>query len=161
MADRHSIRERPGLGLATVMARRGLDPAGLDLELPAGPRCAGQGPLTLVGVGPGTWLAVSEAPEATWPEPLARRLAGHCSVSDQSGGYVVHRIEGEGAATLLQRGLAIDLHPAVFGAGAAATSVIAHIGVILWRPAAEAVFDLAVFRSHAASFRHWVEAQFL
>jgi len=158
-----TLTERLGLGLATVMARKGVDPtaigAVIGLDPPAGPGRASQGDLTLIGVGPGVWLALSEVPTSDWPEALERRLEGLCAVSDQSGAYVVFRFEGPRARALLQRGAAIDLHPDVFTPGSAATTVIAHIGVILWRIDATSAFDVAVFRSYASSFRHWIDAQ--
>jgi heterotetrameric sarcosine oxidase gamma subunit len=159
VAEPFAILERRGLGLATIMGRTGFDGAAVDLDLPTGPRCAVTGELTMIGTGPDVWLAVSEAPGADWPEALERRLVARCSVSGQSGGYIVFRISGPGARALLQRGVAMDLHPEVFVAGSAATTVIAHIGAILWRPAEAPDFDVAVFRSYAASFRDWVDAQ--
>jgi sarcosine oxidase subunit gamma len=161
VADALVISERPGLRLATIMARAGFDSAVTGLDFPSGPHCVARDGLTLVGAGPGVWLAVGEATEDDWPVTLERPLAGQCSVSDQSGAYVVFRISGPAARALLQRGVSIDLHPDVFRPGSAATSVIAHIGVIVWRTGDEPVFDVAVFRSYAAGFRHWIDAQTL
>lgn len=161
MVEAPVIIERRGLGLATVMARKDFDAAAFGRDLPTGSHCVARGALTLVGAGPGVWLAVAEDPGETWPEALERRFEGQCSISDQSGGYVVLRLSGPGAHALLQRGVAIDLHPDVFDAGSAAVTVIAHIGVILWRSGAAPVFDVAVFRSYAASFRDWIDAQTL
>ncbi len=162
MVEAPTIIERHGLGLATVMARKGFDGSVEDLVLPAGPRSILYDGVSFIGMGPGVWLALSEAPGADWPEPLERGLAGRCSIADQSGGgYVVLRLQGAGAGPLLQRGVAIDLHPDVFTAGSAATAVIAHIGVTLWRPGEGPDFDVAVFRSYAASFRQWLNAQSL
>jgi len=161
VAEPFDIVERRGLALASVMARKGVQAAALGPEFPEGPQCVAKGEMMLVGVGPGAWLAVSEGGGEDWPGPLEQRLAGRCSISDQSGAYVLLHIAGAGARTLLQRGVAIDLHPDVFVAGSAATTAIAHIGVILWRPAAEEAFDLAVFRSYAAGFRRWLASQSL
>jgi sarcosine oxidase subunit gamma len=161
VAEPLDILERRGLALASIMARKGVEAAALGPEFPEGPQCVVKGETTLIGVGPCAWLAVSESRDEDWPGPLEQRLAGRCSVSDQSGAYVLLRLAGAGARTLLQRGVAIDLHPDVFVAGSAATTVIAHIGVILWRPAAEEAFDLAVFRSYVASFRRWLASQSL
>lgn len=159
MTELFEITQVRGVALATIMARGGFDADALDLPLPNGPRCVTDGALMLVGTGAGVWLAVSETPDEAWPETLERRVHGHGSVSDQSGSYVVFRIAGPGAGALLQRGAAIDLNPGVFVAGTAATTVIGHIGVILWRASDAAVFDVAVFRSYAESFRHWIDAQ--
>ncbi|MBX9858091.1 MAG: sarcosine oxidase subunit gamma [Sphingomonas sp.] len=160
MAEYLAITERTGLGIATVMQRQGASAAAVSAAmgcaLPQGPRRTAEGPLSIIGTGPGTWLAIMEDAASDWVEMLQTRLAGVASVSDQSSGYLVQRIAGPGAVDLLQRGVAIDLHPAAFPTGSVATSVIAHIGVILWR-LDDAVFDVAIFRSYADSFRHWID----
>lgn len=161
MAEAVDIRERDGLGVAAVMARKGVGPAAIGEAIGlvplSGPGRVGDAALAWIATGPGVWLAMAEAPAEDWPEALERPLAGLCAVSDQSGSYVVFRLSGPRARALLQGGAAIDLHPAVFGPGASATTAIAHIGVILWRPDAGETFEVAVFRSLAGSFRHWLE----
>ena len=88
---------------------------------------------------------------------MQERLPGLAPVSDQSSSYVVTRLSGPDARRLLRRGLSIDLHPDAFVPGSAATSVIAHIGVIVWQVDDAPTYDLAVFRSLHASLRHWIE----
>jgi len=156
------IERRDDHGLATVMARKGVgtDAIGsaLGLLAPARPgRHAGDDGLSLIGIGAGTWLALREAADPFWSDGLRDRLAGLASVSDQSGAYVIFRITGAGARTLLQRGLAIDLHPAVFGPGAAAVSAIAHIGVVIWPVTEGGGYDVAIQRSYANCFAHWLD----
>ncbi len=162
MVDRIIMDQRSGFGLATVMARKGVDPAAvgaaLGVALNAGPTCSAGDGLTLLGTGPGTWLAVAETAPADWAATLRQRLSGLASVSDQSGGYVVFRLGGAGARTALQRGAAIDFHPAVFVPGSVATTVIAHIGVIIRQIDDAPTYDVALFRSFAVSFRHWLDA---
>ncbi len=161
MAERLTITERTGLGIATIMHRRGASAAAVSAAigcaLPQGPRRTAEGRLSIIGTGPGTWLATMEETASDWAETLQARLAGLASVSDQSGGYLIHRFTGAGAIDLLQRGVAIDLHSAAFPTGSAATSVIAHISVILWRVDDDPSFDVATFRSYADSFRHWID----
>lgn len=144
MADGFTLTERTGLGLATVMARKGVDPEAIRAA-------AG---VCLRPTGPATWLAVSDAPDET----LSERLTGLASVSDQSGGYVVYSLKGPAARALLQRGVFIDLDPSVFGPGSVSVTMIAHMGVIVWRPETEDGFELALFRSFAQSFLRWVNA---
>ena len=138
MAD-FSMTERTGLSLATVMARKGADHAAIMAAA-----C-----VPLVATGPGTWLALGD---------VGNRLARLASVSDQSGGYLIYRLAGPDARALLQKGTFIDLHPGAFGPGSSAVTVIAHIGVILWQVDAAPTYEIALFRSFAGSFRHWVEA---
>ena len=162
MAETVIIRRREGFGLAGVMARKGVATArigdALGMAVAEGPRATVDTGLTLIGTGPGTWLALGEGGDASFAADLRGRLAGLASVSDQSSGYVIHRLAGPGAHTILQRGAAIDLHPSAFKPGSAATTVIAHMGVVLWQVDDAPTYDIAVFRSFAGSFAHWLEA---
>ena len=161
MADL-DISERHGLGLATIMARNHVDAsaigAALGLDLADGPMLTTNEELMLAGTGPGMWLAVRDDAPAYWAEGLAKILNGIASVSDQSGGTIIFRFSGADARELLQRGAFIDLHPSTFGPRSVATTVIAHIGVILWQRDEAPTFEVAVFRSYAASFRDWIDA---
>ncbi|MDB5480894.1 MAG: hypothetical protein JWO83_1947 [Caulobacteraceae bacterium] len=162
MAEPLQITARGKVALATVMARKGVDAAAIGASLgltpPTGPLTAQDETMTLIGVGPGAWLAISEYGQAGWAAMLGGKLAGIASVSDQTSGYIVLRVSGEGAGDLLQKGAFIDLDRTAFGVGAAATTVIAHIGVILWKVDDAPTFDVALFRSFADSFRDWIAA---
>jgi sarcosine oxidase subunit gamma len=155
------IDERQGLGLAAVMARKGVGAAAIGAAIGLAPLAeagrTARADLALISTGPGVWLAVVEDVGGDWPAALEGQLDGLCAVSDQSGAYGVFRISGPGARDLLQRGVAIDLHPDAFAPGSAAATVIAHIGVILWRPGQDETFEVAVFRSYVPSFRHWID----
>jgi heterotetrameric sarcosine oxidase gamma subunit len=76
---------------------------------------------------------------------------------DQSGAYLVFKVAGVDARTLLQRGIPIDLHPDVFGPGVAASSSIAHMTILLWRLEAADAFAVAVSRSYGTSFHRWLD----
>lgn len=160
MGERLTVIERHGLGIATVMPRRTAHrdrlADAIGCPLPDGPRRTSAGQLSMIGTGPGSMLAVMEGADPDWATELQTRTAGMASLSDQSGGYVLFRFSGPDAPALLQRGVAIDLHLAAFPVRSVAVSVIAHIGVILWR-VDEACFDVAVFRSYADSLRHWID----
>ena len=162
MADSLVVEQRSDLGMASVMGRNGIDPAAIGralyIEMPVGPRASFAGRRTVIGTGPGTWLVIEDGAAADFADALEEELVGLASVSDQSSGYVVQRLSGAGAPLVLQRGAAIDFHPSVFGAGSAATTVIAHIGVIIWQVDARPTYDVATFRSFAGSFRHWLDA---
>ena len=161
MVDQLTIAKRQTLQLASIMARRGASAAcigaRLGLALPTRPGWVQSSTLDVLGTGPGSWLALAEGAGPDWSDRLSVQLAGLASVSDQSGGTVVFRFAGPGARALLQSGVTLDLHPDNFGPGAAATTAIAHIGVVLWRTAEKAGFEVALFRSYKASFRHWIE----
>ena len=154
------VEELSGLGIATVMARKGVTGAAigaiLGVEPPAGPGAAYANDLTIIGTGPESWLVVkANAPD--FANQLSTTLAGLASVSDQSGGYVVTRLAGPQARTVLQRGAAIDFHPDSFRPGSAVTTVIAHIGVIIWQLDEQPSYQIATFRSYTHSFRHWLD----
>jgi sarcosine oxidase subunit gamma len=157
-----TLRERAGLGLATIEVRKGQTDAlektvqaAYGAALPSGPVSAGTDGVRFIGIGPGQWFAVSEklANEAL-ADDLAKRLEGLASVSDHSSGRAVVRLEGPAARDVLAKGLAIDLDPRVFADGAAAVTNISHMGVLVWRDGE--AYDLAVFRSVAGSFYGWL-----
>lgn len=154
-------QSREGLAIAAVMARKnvGADAIGaaLDLTLADGPVLSRGPDMMLIGTGPGCWLAIADGAAPDFAASLATRLTGLASITDQSSGYSIARIAGEGARRLLQRGVAIDLHPTAFAAGSVATTVIAHIGVILWQVDDTPTYDIATFRSFADSFIHWLD----
>jgi heterotetrameric sarcosine oxidase gamma subunit len=159
--DQVTIALRTGFGLATIMARKSTPDADLapllGITLAAPGRYTSDARLTLISTGPRAWLAFADSGESQFAAKLANDLAGKASVSDQSSGYVIFKIGGTKARKLLQRGVPLDLHPVAFPQGSAATTVIAHIGVVLWQCDADETFNVAVFRSYAASFEHWFE----
>jgi sarcosine oxidase subunit gamma len=156
------IVERTGLGIATVMARAGAtgrvaarlsEIYGVDLV--DRPMLSRTGPTSFAGTGPGAWLALCEQADPFWASILADDLAGVASVFDQSSGYAVLRLSGAQARPILQAGAFLDLHADTFPVGSVAVTAIAHIGAILMR-AGDETFDVAVFRSFASSFWHWL-----
>lgn len=161
MADPVVIAERTGFGLATVMSRKGVAAAAigaaLGVDLRDGPYCSAGDGLVLLGTGPGSWLAQVDAAPDGWAAGLRDRLGALASVSDQSGGYAIFRMSGPAARTVLQRGASIDFHPAAFAPGAVATTVIAHIGVIIRQIDDAPTYDMMLFRSFAGSVRDWLD----
>ncbi len=151
-----------GFGLATVIARKGISSdaiyKALDIELTsAAVSPANTAGLSLIGTGPKTWLAYQSNRDGLWIEGLQEQLRGLASVSDQSGGYMILRLSGPFARVILQRGVSIDLNAEVFGPGSAASTLIAHTGVILWQLDGTPTYELAIFRSFFESFIHWLE----
>jgi heterotetrameric sarcosine oxidase gamma subunit len=157
-----SVETRHGFGLVAIMARKGVKANqigdALGAVVPTSPaRIAGGEGISLIGTGAGTWLAYRDGPPPFWEEELRERLEGLASVSDQSSAYAIVRISGLRARTILQRGAPIDLDPIVFRTGAAATTVISHIGAIIWQVDEQPTYEVATFRSYADSFRHWLD----
>lgn len=161
------VRERTDYALAMVIARRGKETdlaaraSAWGMVLPNGPTRQAQGSLAFIGIGPGRWLATLDNGAATkgagpWANTLARDLAGLASVTDQSDGYAVLRIGGRDVRAMLAKGVAVDLHPRAFRTGDAAVTQIAHMGVMLWQLDDRPTYEIAVFRSLAGSFWHWL-----
>ena len=160
MPEPVTIEERTEFGLATVMARKGVTAQSiadaLGVPMVDGPQWSSHGELALLGSGPGTWLALADG-AADHATRLRAALGQLASVADQSGAYVILRISGPEARTVLQRGAPVDLHPTAFGPGSVAVTVIAHIGVVIRQLDETPAYEVAVFRSYAASFRHWLD----
>jgi len=114
------------------------------------PRQSGTGGVTALGIGPGRWLFLGATQEELAP------LSDLASLSDHSDGYAVFEVWGPKARAALAKGVPVDLHPAVF-TDTVAVTVIAHIGAIVWQSATDR-FSVAVFRSYAGSFWHFLSA---
>ena len=156
------VSEPSDLQLATVIPRQGRRDALADrlratygVDLPGGPKRVASDGLALLGTGPRTWLAQRTGGPALASE-LARTLGDVAAVSDQSDGYAVLRLTGEKLRATFEKGLAVDLHPRAFRPGDVAVTTCAHLGVIVWQLDEAPTYEVAVFRSLAASFWHWL-----
>ena len=154
-----TILERDRLQIATVIARNpSFGPrvkACYDVDVPAGPHACSGSSVTFLGIGPRTWLAQREA-GAPLAEELSDALAECAAVADQSDGYAVLRIFGDKVRATFEKGLSIDLHPRSFGPGDVAVTTCSHIGVIVHQVDDEPTYDIAMFRSYASAFGHWL-----
>jgi heterotetrameric sarcosine oxidase gamma subunit len=159
-----TVRERKGLALATVMVRKGQTAelaakvkAQFDIALPSGPHGSGNHTMSFLGTGPSRWLVTHDAPPPRFVEGLAQQLDGLASVVDQSSAYGVLRLWGPAVLDVLAKGVAMDLDAQAFPAGSVALTQIAHIGTTLWKVDEIPTFHVAVARSMAGSFLHWLE----
>ena len=155
-AARATLRERQNLVLASVAALKGREDElaaavreHFGLDLLAGPTQVASGAVSFVGAGPGKWLLVSSDPSLD-PSGLP------AAVVDQSDGRTVLSLSGEAAPEILATLVQIDLHPGAFGAGSAAATHAAGISVQLWRSDDAPTYELAVFRSYAATLWRWL-----
>jgi sarcosine oxidase subunit gamma len=121
------------------------------LALPAAPRYVEGERLAAVWAGPQQWIVMAE-PGENLLATLNARLQGLASLTEQGDGRCVLRVHGPCVREMLAKLLPIDLHPRAFSAGDAALTVAAHIHVHFWQADARPTYDLAVFRSYAASF---------
>lgn len=154
--------DRDGLGIASVLVRRGqLDALAsqvqqhFGIELLPGPRRSGTGSIAFIATGPGSWFATSEGAGNAFASSLAAALGECAAVSDQSDGQAVLRVSGHKVREALCKLVPVDLHPRAFRIGDVAVTVAAHIGATLWRledaSSGAAVFEIAVYRSLADS----------
>ncbi len=158
-----SLAETGDTAIASVQVRRGqmavLSARVLEMfgvELPGRPRRVAGGEVAFVGVGAGRWWALRPGGGSAFAASLARDFAGIAAVTEQGDGWRLLRLSGPGTRALLARGLALDLHPRTFAEGDAATTEIAHIGVTLWQLDAAPTYEIAIPRSFAGSFAHWL-----
>lgn len=126
--------------------------AGLGGTLPVGPGAVCIGAMTFIATRPGGWLVAAEDGDGEALENRLTTLAGDAgSVCDQSDGTLVYELKGPHVRAALAKMVDIDLDPAVFGPGSAATTRGSLIGMTLWITQAGTV-RVAVARSYGAAF---------
>ena len=157
--------ERVGLAIATVMLRPGklrelsaAVTANFAIDLPVGAEWTANNGVALLGTGPGKWLAIKDSRDTDFVSNLEAQLQGLASVVEQSDGFGVLRLSGPALSETLAKGVQIDLAPDAFPTGSVAVTSIAHIGATLWKVDDQPTIDIAVARSLANSFLHWLEA---
>ena len=117
-----------GPGAAAAAAVLGVD----ALPTPASTTATAPG-VTVIWFGPDEWLVTSTALE---PEELESRLRdavvehGGAAV-DVSAQRTTVRLRGEHARDVLAKGCSVDLHPTVFGPGAAVQTMLGQAAVVL------------------------------
>lgn len=158
-----TVTERRGLGLATVTRRAGSRDSLASvlssvhgLTLTDGPTVSLGRDMALIGTGPRSLLAVQPGGGWRFARTLGETLAGTAAVADQSSGYAVLRLAGPKVREVLAKGVPIDLHPTAFQPGDAAVTLAGHVGVLIWQVDAAPTYDIAIFRSFAGSFWHWL-----
>ncbi|QEN87277.1 sarcosine oxidase subunit gamma [Labrys sp. KNU-23] len=159
-----TVQDRSGLEIVTLAARKGQEgalaarmQAAYGLRLPNGPKRVVAGTLAALGTGPSAWLVTREAGESNLlVTDLIEAVGTLASVTDQTSGYAVLRVSGPRVRDMFAKGLDIDLHPRAFGPGDAAVTACSHIGVTLWQLDEAPTYEIALFRSMAGSFWHWL-----
>lgn len=154
------------LGLATLIAAPGeahalsrIVEARLGLALPLVPKIVSGSGHDAIWAGPEQWLLRAAARDGF--RALLADLTPHAAVSDQSDARAALRLSGPRVRDVLAKGVMLDLHPAAFAVGDAASTIIAYIGVQLWRlPDGPdgAVFEIMIPRSMVGSFCSWFAA---
>lgn len=133
--------------------------AGNGITLPVGPKMLRAGSIMFMATGPDAWLALEPDARFSLHHRLQTLLGPSVTVTDQSDGYCVLALGGPKVRTILAKGVALDLDQDVFLPGDAAVTSVAHMTVTLWRledDESQPAFMLAVPRSYASSFLHWL-----
>ena len=139
LPDSVTVVEEPFI----TMVELRVDPSGpgaaaasglLGVELPTTPSTyAKTADATVVWLGPDEWLVTGTALAGPGLEARLREaVAPHGGTAvDVSGQRTTLRLRGSHSRDVLGKGCAIDVHPTVFGAGAAAQTTLGRTGVIL------------------------------
>lgn len=99
------------------------------------------------------WIAT---PDADLLRRLAHAVAAASgSVTPLSNGRTCIVVQGAAARALLAKGIALDLHPGVFGIGHFALTGLHHTGILLERSGEER-YELTVLRTFAATIWDWL-----
>jgi sarcosine oxidase subunit gamma len=139
LPDSAAIAEEPFI----TMVELRVDPSGpgakaaaglLGVELPTTPSTYTKSDdTTVIWLGPDEWLVTGTA--LTGPELEARlreTLSSHGGTAvDVSGQRTTLRLRGSHSRDVLGKGTPIDLHPSIFGGGAAVQTTLGQTGVIL------------------------------
>lgn len=125
-----------------TMVELRVDPSGpgaaaaslLGVELPTTPSTYAKSVDTeVIWLGPDEWLVTGTLLTGTELEARVRgAVSAHGGAAvDVSGQRTTLRLSGSHSRDVLGKGCALDLHPSVFGGGAAAQTTLGRAGVIL------------------------------
>jgi heterotetrameric sarcosine oxidase gamma subunit len=164
-ADPVRLRERK-IDAVEITARKGAEAAlrkaaraKLKLDLPVMGQWRESSVFIALGVGPGIWSIMAKA---RVPGSLVRSVmaafGGAAAAVETGHGLAFLELSGAQSRHVLAKGCRLDLHPLVFTPGHAARTVIAQISVTLWQIDDGPTFGLAVPRTFAQSFVHFLLA---
>jgi methylglutamate dehydrogenase subunit D len=155
---------RQGLGLAKILVRKNAATAlarhvqtHFNCTLPTSPRRTCGNDIAVMGIGPGTWLAMRENGGNDFASSLKPILGSFAAISDQSDAYGVFRLRGPHLRAALSKLVPIDIHDRAFRVGDVAETIAGHVGILFWRlddVAGSPVFDIAVARNFSVSLHH-------
>lgn len=132
----------------------------LGIPVPVRPNTfAANGRVTILWLGPNEWLVITlPGNEAEVAHELHAALEGVFSaVTDITHSQTVIRLRGDRALDVLRKGCSLDLHPAVFGPGCCAQTLLAKAGVVIRWVDHTPAFDLIVRRSFAEYLALWLK----
>lgn len=158
-----TVQSMDGQGIVMLHCRKEAESAlaaavsaHFGLALANAPRRQMAGTTAFSGIGPGAWLVTSPGKSNHLAADLQEKLGAFAALTDQSDGYAMVRLGGPRLRDCLAKFIAVDLHHRSFGPSHVAVTLAAHMSMILSRlpdgADGNAVFELALFRSYAASF---------
>lgn len=156
---------RDDLTIASLAAAKGQTEAlsaairtAYGIELPTTPERVASKDIAFIWSGPDQWIAIADRHNNRDLESeLKPLLTGLAAVVDHSDGRAVVRVSGPRARDVLAKGIPIDLHSRVFKSNSVAITHAGHIGVTLWQIDDNPTYELALARSFADSFTHWLD----
>ncbi|MBV9735873.1 MAG: sarcosine oxidase, gamma subunit [Acidisphaera sp.] len=157
-----TVAERGSLRIAGLVARAGgavladIVRAAYGVDLPTSPRRTEADGLEFIWAGPAQWIVLAEPGADDLAATLRGRFGMLAAVTEQDDARVVLRIAGPRVRDALAKGVPIDLHPRAFGPGDVALTLAGHVPVHLWQVDDGPAYDIAVARSLAGSFCHWL-----
>lgn len=115
--------------------------------------------VTILWLGPNEWLLITKAgSEIEIAQNLREALQGIWSaVTDVTHGQTIIRVRGARVLDVLRKGCSLDLHPAIFGPGCCAQTLLSKVGVVIRWVDPSPAFDLIVRRSFAEYLARWIE----
>ena len=130
---------------------------GVDLPARAN-TVSSAGQVSILWLGPDEWWVVGpDAERAGLIERLRGGFAGqHTNVTDVSESRTVISIAGPAARDLMKRGVSLDLHPRVFGAGQCAQTSLGKANVLIHQTDNAPVYEVYVLKSFADYLWRWI-----
>lgn len=114
--------------------------------------------IAVIWVGPMAWATVAKC-QMELPNELMEGLTGKAALIDQSDGRVLLELRGKCSIALLAKGMEPDFHHAKFPDGTAASGMLAHLSVQVWR--LDGRYFILAPRSSIADLWHWLIEQSL
>lgn len=151
-----TLRENPGLALASLALRRGaVTPAPLGLALPGPGRWAAGRDVDAFWTGSGQWMVSAEGRAEEDFAAVLKAAAPGCSVTEQTDGFVAIEIASDrgGAPIVALMAKLVNLDAAAFGPGNATRTGLEHMSVFVLRRAGDSLTILGM-RSLAGSLWH-------
>ena len=125
---------REGLGLAKILVRKNAATAlaqqvqtHFQCALPTSPRRTCGNDIAVMGIAPGSWLAMRENSGNDFASALKPILGTFAAISDQSDAYCVFRLRGPHVRAALSKLVPIDIHDRAFKEGDVAETIARYV----------------------------------